>query len=58
MYLGTFDEEEDAAFFYDMAHIQLAGLKAKTNFSYNKEAVVLMFQNRRLLKMILEKNYS
>jgi len=35
-YLGTLPSEEQAAKFYDKVAIQYQGLKAKTNFSYNK----------------------
>jgi hypothetical protein len=35
-YLGTLNSEELAAKFYDKVAIQYQGVKAKTNFQYNK----------------------
>lgn len=39
MYLGTFENEREAAVRYDEFAIRINGLRAKTNFSYNKAQV-------------------
>ena len=36
-YLGTLPSESQAAKFYDKVAIQYQGIKAKTNFAYNKK---------------------
>ena len=39
-YLGTLPSEDQAAKFYDKVAIQYQGIKAKTNFAYNKKQIM------------------
>ena len=38
-YLGSLQSEEKAARLYDKVVIQYQGLKAKTNFAYNRDQI-------------------
>ena len=44
-YLGSLQSEEKAARLYDKVVIQYQGLKAKTNFAYNRDQLM------KILKM-------
>jgi hypothetical protein len=44
-YLGSLSSEEKAARLYDKVVIQYQGLKAKTNFAYNRDQLI------KILKM-------
>ena len=57
MYLGSFASPIEAAFQYDIGHVLLHGLKAKTNFSYSKEAVLEMLATQYLFDTIHKKYY-
>lgn len=43
--IGTYDNLEDAAFFHDLATVQANGIHSKTNFIYNKEALLMMVED-------------
>lgn len=45
MYLGCFPNLHLAAFYYDLAMIQIKGPKAKTNYDYNSVQVFSIFQS-------------
>lgn len=48
-YLGTLNSEEKAARLYDKVVIQYQGIKAKTNFAYNREQLVRILRMRPLV---------
>ncbi len=48
-YLGTLQNEELAAKFYDKVAIQYQGAKAKTNFAYNKQQIIQILRLPPLL---------
>lgn len=41
-YIGTYQEEKDAALSFDFYAILIHGLNAKTNFTYNKSQILSM----------------
>jgi hypothetical protein len=50
-YLGTVDNILKAAILYDILAIQAKGLKAKTNFNYNKRELYCFLQIPSLVKI-------
>lgn len=50
-YLGTVDNILKAAILYDILAIQAKGLKAKTNFNFNKRELYSFLQIPSLVKM-------
>jgi hypothetical protein len=51
-YLGTLNSEELAAKFYDKVAIQYQGVKAKTNFMYNKQQIIEVLKLQPLLSEV------
>ena len=51
-YLGTLNSEELAAKFYDKVAIQYQGVKAKTNFLYNKLQIIEILKLQPLLSEV------
>jgi hypothetical protein len=50
VYLASVDSILNAAIIYDILSIQTKGLKAKTNFSYSKQALLAVLNLENLLK--------
>ena len=50
-YLGSFSNEEEAARAYDKVALQHHGIKAKTNYDYNKEEIKQILEGPKLLKL-------
>jgi hypothetical protein len=50
-YLGTVDNILKAAILYDILAIQAKGLKAKTNFNFNKREIYSFLQIPSLVKI-------
>lgn len=51
-YLGTLNSEELAAKFYDKVAIQYQGVKAKTNYQYNKQQIIDVLKLQPLLSEV------
>ena len=49
-YLGSFQNEEEAARTYDKVALQNHGYKAKTNYDYTKEEIDKILQAPKLLR--------
>ena len=53
--IGTYESLEDAAFYHDLAAIQIEGIGAKTNYIYSQEAMKMMVEDSRVPEMLHSK---
>ena len=52
IYQGNFDEEEEAAWFYDRMMIFMLGMEAKTNFDYETQHVAEILDDEDLFRNV------
>lgn len=56
-YLGSFDDEREAALTFDFYSILLHSIEANTNFSYTAEAIFEMIKNYKLFSNTFNASY-